>query len=83
MIEIRVRPMLVSGMLASTGMRPVILIDSEQPRAQQTLALWHEAMHLLGIRDDAVAEDLARRLAAAVPEILDLVPIASPKEKAA
>ena len=72
---VHLRPMLVSGMLAAIGERPVILVDSEQPDAEQAVALWHEVAHLLGVVDEAAAEAMAVRLAAAVPEILELLPV--------
>jgi hypothetical protein len=72
-IPIKVRPMLVSGMLASSTRGPVILIDSEQPELQQVVALWHEVLHLLGVTDEATAESIAARLAGADPGVLRLV----------
>jgi hypothetical protein len=77
-IEVRLRPLLVSGILASypsPGRTPLILLDSEQPREQQAVAFWHEIAHLVGISDEAGAEAIGRRLAAAVPEILDIIPV--------
>jgi hypothetical protein len=69
-IKLTFRPLLVSGMLADTTDGPVILIDSEQPEAEQRVALWHELMHLVGLEDEDLVEDLARRLDAACPELL-------------
>ena len=45
---IRLRPLLVSGSLGSDNFNNLhIYVDSEQPRNQQRVALWHEVVHLL------------------------------------
>lgn len=67
------RPMLVSGMVATSDAGVLVLIDSEQPDAEQLVALWHEALHLLGLRDEDQVEAFAQRLAQACPEILPAV----------
>lgn len=72
-VPIKVRPLLVSGMLATDPHGPVILVDSEQPPAEAARALWHEVAHLIGIADEAEADELARRLAAVCPDVLDRV----------
>ena len=67
--------MLISGMLATVPADrvDVILIDSEQPEAEQLVALWHETLHLLGLTDEDQVEAMAQRLAKACPEILAAV----------
>jgi len=69
-IPIKVRPMLVSGMLATDEHGPVILIDSEQGEREQIVTLWHETLHLLGMTDEARVERFAHRLADGCPTIL-------------
>ncbi len=85
-IEILFRPLLVSGSLATKDNTTLfsstllIMINDEQPRDQQVVALWHETVHLLlmaaGIEaphDEAWVEETARKLAKACPEILDIM----------
>jgi hypothetical protein len=68
------RPLLVSGMLAYTDSRgEAIIIDSEQEPAEQIIALWHETLHLLGLKNEDQVEAMAQRLANACPEILAAV----------
>lgn len=67
------RPLLTSGMYAGSEAGRLILIDSEQPESEQLIALWHETLHLLGLRDDDLVEPMARRLAAACPELLQAI----------
>ena len=71
------RPLLVSGMLAKgKDGRWLVLVDSEQPKEEAAIAAWHELAHLLVGSDEDKAEALARRLAVAVPEILEIAGIA-------
>lgn len=79
------RPLLVSGMVGDTSDGKLILIDSEQPSAQQVVAIWHETVHLLLLaagkvrpeeHDEATIDAIAHRLAVACPEIIDLVGVA-------
>lgn len=68
------RPLLTSGCIAKgDGGYTYILIDSEQPELEQIIAVWHEALHLLGLTHEDDVEALAQRLAAAFPEILPMV----------
>ena len=64
------RHLLVSGMVATSDAGVLVLIDSEQPESEQLVALWHEALHLIGLRDEDQVEAFAQRLAQACPEIL-------------
>lgn len=72
MIDIIFRPLLVSGMLAvksgSLEPRVTILIDSQQPTKEQTIALFHELLHLVcpKMSEDAV-ECFARAMAKELP----------------
>ena len=64
------RPLLTSGMLATAHDDVVILIDSEQDARQQSIAFWHEVVHLLvGAADEAAIDAVAERLATAVPDL--------------
>lgn len=69
-VPIKVRPMLVSGILATNVDGPMILIDSEQDEHQQVVALWHETLHLLGLTDEFLVDEYAMRLAETYPDIL-------------
>jgi hypothetical protein len=69
-VRIKLRPMLVNGMLSSDAAGPVVLIDSEQPEGEQVVSLWHEIMHLLGLTDEKEVEAIAYNLAEADPHIL-------------
>jgi hypothetical protein len=81
-VSLIVRPLLTSGILAvkkdNTGV--LILIDSEQPDKQKTIALWHEFIHLIQLAsgvelkdiDEGMTEMLAARFADRCPEILAL-----------
>jgi Zn-dependent peptidase ImmA (M78 family) len=69
-VPLKVRPMLVSGMLATDGQGPVILINSEQEEREQVIALWHETLHLLGLPEGDLVETAARQLADAFPSVL-------------
>ena len=73
-VRIVIRPLLVSGMLASDGLelvkRPVIIIDSELPEEERVVSLWHETLHLLGMTNEVEVEAIARELAKAYPTIL-------------
>ncbi len=73
MIPVTFRPLLVSGMLADTAAGPQILIDSEQPLAEQNIAIWHELLHLIGLEDEAYVEACAQRLAETVPDLVTRV----------
>jgi len=82
LLEVIERPLLVSGQLRQRSYigTPVILIDSEQPRAEKLSALWHEVVHLLRAaggysQDEADVEAAAQRLAIACPEALEWVGI--------
>ncbi len=72
------RPLLVSGMLASSPRGVAILVDDGQDAEQQGLAIWHEVVHLLmhaGGReqhDEAEVEHIAERLYKACPQVLEL-----------
>jgi hypothetical protein len=70
-IPLKVRPMLVRGMLAYDERGPVILINSEEadPK-EQVVSLWHETLHLIGMTDEFLTEEYAMRLADACPDIL-------------
>jgi len=65
-IVVQLRPLLVSGMV---GLDMSILIDNEQPLADQNLALWHELVHWILIsqridnHDESLVETAAQRLA--------------------
>lgn len=68
------RPLLTSGLIGkSDAGHTYILIDSEQPEAEQLVALWHEALHLLGLTDEDLVEIMARHLAECCPEVLEAV----------
>ena len=80
LLEVRIRPLLVSGGLSYRVPTkcPVILIDSEQSQDEQLLALWHEIVHLIrsagdGPQDEESVEAAAIKLAAACPEALDWI----------
>lgn len=64
--SIEFRPLLVSGCLTTSG---TICIDSEQPAEQQSVALWHEVLHWLGLDNERVVEALALLIHAAVPGV--------------
>lgn len=74
-LDVKVRPLLVSAMLATDGSgRPVILVDDAQPPEQQRIAFWHEVVHLIlggEPHDEAEVEAMAQRLCAAWPEALE------------
>lgn len=76
-VKVRVifRPMLVSGMLSADLERGswLILVDSEQSEPEQTVSLFHEMLHLIGLLDEKKVEAMAQKLAAACPEILPLL----------
>ena len=68
------RPLLTSGMIGKGDAGNLyILIDSEQSEAEQCIAVWHETLHLLGLRDEDQIEAMAQRLTQACPEILPAV----------
>lgn len=69
-IRLLVRPMLVSGQLATDPKGLLILVDSEQPEHEQVASLWHETLHALGLTDEVQVEAIARDLAEACPTIL-------------
>lgn len=77
MIGLYFRPLGVSGMLAEVGSDTVLLIDTEQPVKEQSVAIWHETIHLLleiaGIpdfhHDEKKIEAMALKLADACPNI--------------
>lgn len=87
--RIELRPLLVDGGLYSMRTDGVIdcdwlmAISSEQSLELQAVALWHETLHLLlfaaGIpapHDEDQIEALARRLAAACPEVYPMLQLA-------
>lgn len=74
--RIQFRPLLIHGCIASVAGATWVLIDSEQSEAEQVATLWHETLHLLGLRDEDQVEAMAQRLAQACPEILELVKVA-------
>lgn len=89
-VRIRRRPMLLTGAvftLTEETVNPVELaIDEEQDLPEQTVALWHEVVHLLKAaagqpypHDEARVEALARKLAAAAPGILGELGIGAPE----
>jgi hypothetical protein len=53
------RPLLVSGMLASSREGLTILIDSESSPKEQTLALWHEVVHMVREAECAPQDEAA------------------------
>jgi hypothetical protein len=64
--------------LAARGVRPVILIASNQPDEDKLIGLWHEILHMVifardpeAPQDEEWVEASARKLAAAVPDLLD------------
>lgn len=73
------RPLVVSGMLATDDSGWVILVDNEQSREEQTVALCHELVHTVLLasgqhaHDEALVDDLALRMARACPDLLDLI----------
>jgi len=69
-VPVMFRPLLVNGILGVRDGRPIILVDTDQPESEQLVTVWHEALHLLGLTNEAQVEALAQRLAAACPEIL-------------
>jgi hypothetical protein len=67
-------PMLTCGFTGTNEAGDVcILIDSEQDEREQTVTLYHEALHLLGLVDEEQVEAMAQRLAKACPELLAAV----------
>jgi hypothetical protein len=70
-IPLRVRPLLVQGMLAYDERGPLILINSEEnDPMEQVRTLWHEVLHLIGMTDEFLCDEYAMRLADAAPDIL-------------
>lgn len=74
-LTIKFRPLLVCGSYGESPSGPVILIDSEQPTEQQLTTLWHEVLHLVlaalnKAHDENWIETMARRFAAACPDLL-------------
>lgn len=69
------RPLLTSGLIGNgnAGTTSYVIIDSEQPESEQVIALWHETLHLLGLKDETLVEAMAQRLAQACPEVLPAV----------
>lgn len=74
-VVVMLRPLLVEAMLATSisDQRTYILIDSEQSPDQQNLSLWHEILHLLGMEDEALVEEIAGRLHRASPDALEFI----------
>lgn len=75
MVRVLFRPLLVQGMVRRDFEYDswMILVDNEQSEAQQTVTLYHEALHLLGLTDEDQVEAMAKKLADACPEILAAV----------
>lgn len=82
-MELQVRPLLNSGMLAKAEDGAwVMLIDSEQPKAEQAQAVFHELLHVLllfggvpsWLHCEPRIEAMAKRLAEAAPDVVDLLP---------
>lgn len=64
--------------LAALGVRPVILIASNQPDDQKIIGLWHEILHMILVargqpHDEDWIEATARKMAAATPDLLDKI----------
>lgn len=57
-VRIIVRPLLVSGMFDPES--ATVLVDVEQSAEQQFVALMHELLHLLGLRDEKAVEEIAQ-----------------------
>lgn len=79
LLSVVFRPLLTQGVLGTTDQGATILVDSESTREQQAITVWHEVLHLLlvalGVKDhdETAIEEAAKRLAAAMPEIVDWV----------
>jgi hypothetical protein len=78
LVTVLFRPLLVSGTVAR-GDRGMVyaMIDTEQPELEQLIALYHETLHLLGLKDEDQVEAFAQRLAIACPEVLAAVKAAN------
>lgn len=72
-VHLQFRPLLVSGMTGRSADAVHILIDTEQTNFEQVRSIWHETLHLLGIADEEAVEGMARKLAAACPEVLPIL----------
>ena len=77
MIKFHKRPLLVAGMVGwyqdGEHQRPMVLVNSELPRREQNITIWHEILHLMGMVDETVVEEMAVKLADTVDatEIVD------------
>lgn len=78
-LRVEFRPLLVNGMLATEPKGRVILIDSEQSQQEQAISLYHEMLHLIGLKDEEKVEDMAQQLAEAVPWIIEDVKSLEPQ----
>jgi Zn-dependent peptidase ImmA (M78 family) len=54
--------------------RPVILIDSESSPQEQAITAFHELLHLAGITDEHVVEQMAQLCGKACPNIIHHLP---------
>lgn len=83
-LRIEVRPLLTCG---GTGYGPgtiFILLADDLDRAEATATLWHEIVHILkkvgggtDNHDEAEVDAIAKKLAAACPEVLELCGVAA------
>jgi hypothetical protein len=80
--RIEIRPLLIGGMVATEPSGAWwLLLDAEQEARQKAISLWHETVHLLmfaaGLpapqHDEQQIEAIAVRLAAACPDILQIL----------
>jgi hypothetical protein len=69
-VPLLVRPLLVSGMLATDEVGVCVVIDSEQDDVEKVKAFWHEVLHLFGLADEVQVERIALLLAEACPSVL-------------
>lgn len=81
-IRIVVRPLLTCGVEGSGPNSVFILLADDMSRAEATVTLWHEWVHIFkrvggaAVQDEAEVDAIAKKLAAACPEILELCGIA-------
>ena len=60
-------------MYAMSDRGPVALIDTDQSEEEQTVAVYHEILHHIGLTDEKLVEEIAQKLAKAAPELLKIV----------
>jgi len=81
-MRIEVRPLLSSGGAGYGPSSIFILLADDLTRAEATVTLWHEWVHIFKkvggapAHDEAEVDAIAQRLAAACPEILELCGVA-------